>query len=58
MNSNKNCAQEIRQVKVPQLTPTQVTLPPTGIRPRLKFPTARMHDPKTGPKAETWNFNA
>ena len=36
MNWNKNCAQEIRQVKVPQLA-----LPPTGPRPRLKSPNCR-----------------
>ena len=36
MNKNKNCAQEIRQVKVPQLA-----LPPTGPCPRLKSPNCR-----------------
>ena len=36
MNYNKNCAQEIRQVKVPQLA-----LHPTGPRPRLKSPNCR-----------------
>ena len=48
----KKCAQEIRQVKVPQLAlpPTgtspnwhipQLALPPTGPRPRLKSPNCR-----------------
>ena len=52
MNLNKNCAQEIRQVKVPQLAlhPTgtslkwhfpQLALPPTGPRPVLKSPNCR-----------------
>ena len=36
INKNKICAQEIRQVKVPQLA-----LPPTGPRPRLKSPNCR-----------------
>ena len=36
MNQNKNCAQEIRQVKVPQLA-----LPPTGPRLWLKPPNCR-----------------
>ena len=51
MNKKKNCAKEIRQVKVPKLAlpPTgtspnwhfpQLALPPTGSRPRLKPPTA------------------
>ena len=52
MNRNKNCAQELRQVKIPQLalpqtgtSPNlhfpQLALPPTGPRPRLKFPNCR-----------------
>ena len=36
MNKNKNCAQEIRQVKFLQLA-----LPPTGPRSRLKSPNCR-----------------
>ena len=41
MNRNKNCAQEIRQVKVPQLE-----LPPTGTSPNWHFP--QLAIPPTG----------
>ena len=55
MNKNKNCAQEIRQLKGPQLalppsgtSPNwhlpQLALPPTGPRPRLKSPNCRYNE--------------
>ena len=37
-NKNKNCAQEIRQVKVPQLA-----LPPTDISPKWHLPQLPVH---------------
>ena len=59
MNQNKNCAQEIRQVKVPQvaLPPSgtspkwhfpQVTLPPSGTSPNWHLPQLAL--PPTGPR--------
>ena len=63
MNKNKNCAQEIRLVKVPQLAlpPSgtsnnwhfpQLALPLTGPRPRLKSPNCRYAIPNLELRAE------
>ena len=42
INYNKNCAQEIRQVKVPQLALSQLALPPTGTFPDWPLPRAKI----------------
>ena len=44
MNEIKNCAQEIRQVKVPKLA-----LPPTGTSPNLHFPKLALPPSGTSP---------
>ena len=41
MNKNKNCAKEIRQVKVPNWHIPKVALLPTGTRLGLKSPNCR-----------------
>ena len=42
MNENKNCAQEIRQVKVPNWHFPQLALPPTGASPNSPSPQAKI----------------
>ena len=42
INYNKNCAQEIRQVKVPKLALSQLALPPTGTFPNWPLPRAKI----------------
>ena len=41
MNENKNCAQEIRQVKVPQLAPPSTGTSPNWPSPRAKSSNCR-----------------